>query len=117
MKTFAGRKLGRPTGHRLMMLRNLATSLFQNEKIMTTVPRAKELARYAEKIITVAKGDVAVTAQRGVAGKVLTKLAQKKLFDVIVPRYTARNGGYTQIIRAGNRSGDSAPMAMVRLIP
>ncbi len=117
MKTFAGRKLGRPSAARAMLLRNLATSLLQNEKIMTTVPKAKELSRYAEKIITVAKGDQMVTAQRGVAGIVLTKEARKKLFEVLVPRYSSRAGGYTQVIRAGTRAGDSAPMAVVRLIP
>jgi large subunit ribosomal protein L17 len=117
MKTFAGRKLGRPTGHRKMLLRNLTTSLLQNEKIMTTVPKAKELKRYAEKVITIAKGPVAVTAQRDVAAHVMTKEARKKLFEVLVPRYSSRAGGYTQIVRAGNRAGDSAPMAMVRLVP
>jgi large subunit ribosomal protein L17 len=117
MKTFAGRKLGRPTASRMMMLRNLATSLFQHERIMTTVPRAKEVSRYADKIITVAKGSALVTAQRGVAAEVLTKDVQKKLFEVLVPRYQARNGGYTKVIRAGFRTGDAAPMALVRLVP
>ena len=117
MKTFAGRKLGRPSGARAMLLRNLATSLFQHERIVTTLPRAKEVSRYAEKIITRAKGSEAVTAQREVARHVLTGLVQKKLFEVIVPRYSGRNGGYTQIIRAGFRTGDAAPMALVRLVP
>ncbi|OGR87415.1 MAG: 50S ribosomal protein L17 [Elusimicrobia bacterium RIFCSPLOWO2_01_FULL_60_11] len=117
MLTLGGRKLGRPSGARAMLLRNLATSLFQHEKIVTTLPRAKELSRYAEKIITRAKGSEAVTAQREVAKLVLTKPAQKKLFEVIVPRYSDRNGGYTQIIRTGFRTGDAAPMALIRLIP
>ena len=84
---------------------------------MTTVPRAKEVSRYAEKIITIAKGNEAVTAQRGVAAHVTVRDVQKKLFDVLVPRYMARSGGYTQVIRAGTRTGDSAPMALVRLVP
>ncbi len=117
MKTFAGRKLGRPTASRMMMLRNLATSLLQHEKIITTLPRAKELSRYAEKIITAAKGEVPVTARREVSGKVLSRDVQKKLFEVLVPRYSARSGGYTQIVRTGFRTGDSAPMALIRLIP
>ena len=95
----------------------MATSLFKHERIKTTVPRAKELSRYAEKIITVAKGKMAVNAQRSAAEHVTTKDVQKKLFEVLVPRYSARNGGYTQIIRAGNRTGDAAPMALVRLVP
>ena len=117
MKTFAGRKLGRPSAHRDLLLRNLATGLFQNEKIKTTLPKAKEVSRYAEKLITIAKGSSAVTAQRKAAGRVLTKDAQKKLFEVLAPRYSGRSGGYTQVIRAGRREGDSAPMALVRLIP
>ena len=117
MKTFAGRKLGRPSAHRELLLRNLATSLLQNEKIMTTVPRAKEVSRYAEQIITIAKGSEMVTAQRGVAKHVMTQDVRKKMFQVLVPRYSDRRGGYTQVIRAGWRAGDSAPMALVRLIP
>ena len=117
MKTFAGRKLGRPSGARALLLRNLATSLFQHEKIMTTLPRAKEVSRFAEKIITRAKGGEKVTAEREVSKVVFTRLAQKKLLDVLVPRYSARSGGYTQILRTGFRSGDSAPMALVRLVP
>ena len=117
MKTYAGRKLGRPSASRAMLLRNLATSLLKHERIVTTVPRAKEVSRYAEKIITAAKGDMAVNAQRIAAEHVTAKDVQKKLFDVLVPRYSARSGGYTQIIRAGNRTGDAAPMALVRLVP
>ena len=113
----AGRKLGRPSGARAMLLRNLATSLLQHERIMTTLPRAKEVSRFAERIITVAKGVLAVTAQRGVSRHVLAKDVQKKVFEVLVPRYSARSGGYTKIIRAGFRAGDSAPMALVRLVP
>ena len=117
MKTFAGRKLGRPSGARNLLLRNMATSLFQHERIKTTLPKAKEVSRFAEKIITEAKGGVEITARRSASRSVLTGEAQKKLFEVLVPRYSARSGGYTQIIRAGIRTGDSAPMALVRLVP
>lgn len=116
MRTFAGRKLGRPTGHRHALLRNLATSLFQHEKIQTTLPKAKELSRYAEQIITMAKRE-GFNAHRGVVKHVQQEQVRKKIFEVLVPRYQTRNGGYTQIIRSGQRVGDAAPMAVVRLLP
>ena len=117
MKTFAGRKLGRPSGHRATLLRNLAANLLEHEKIETTVPKAKELRRYAEKIITMAKKNETLTAQRGVAKHIARTEVRKKIFEVLVPRYQSRSGGYTQIVRTGQRSGDSAPMAVVRLLP
>ena len=117
MKTFAGRKLGRPSGHRELMLRNLASSLLQHEKIKTTLPRAKEVCRFTEKIITIAKSNEGVHAKRGVAKQVIGEEIQKKLFEVLVPRYQSRNGGYTQIVRIGPRAGDAAPMALIRLLP
>lgn len=117
MKTFAGRKLGRPTGHRKSLLKNLAAGLLQYEKIRTTLPKAKEVSRYTEKIITMAKNEETLTAHRRVAVFIPRKDVRRKLFDVLVPRYQARNGGYTQIIRIGIRSGDAAPMALVRLMP
>lgn len=116
MKTFSGRKLGAKPGHRMSLLKNLATSLLQHERIQTTVPKAKEVCRYAEKIITIAKAQ-GVNAQRGVAAHIGQAQVRKKLFDVLVPRYQSRNGGYTQIIRSGSRQGDAAPMAVVRLLP
>jgi large subunit ribosomal protein L17 len=116
MRTFSGRKLGRPTGHRKALLRNLATSLFQYEKIQTTLPKAKELCRYAEQIITLAKRE-GFNAHRDVVKHVQQDQVRKKIFEVLVPRYQTRSGGYTQIIRAGQRTGDSAPMAVVRLLP
>ena len=116
MKTFAGRKLGRKPGHREMLLRNLTVSLFQNEKIETTVPKAKELRRYAEKIITSAK-PADLNARRKVAKSIKEKEVYKKIFDVLAPRYQDRNGGYTQVLRTATRLGDAAPMAIVRLIP
>lgn len=116
MKTFAGRKLSRKPGHRECLLRNLTTALLQNEKIQTTFPKAKELSRYAEKVISMAKQE-GLTAQRQVAKFVHQREIRKKLFEVLVPRYQSRNGGYTQVIRSGQRTGDAAHMAVVRLIP
>lgn len=116
MLTYSGRKLGRKPGHRMALLKNLATSLLQHERIQTTVPKAKELCRYTEKIITIAKRE-GVNAQRGVAAHIGQAPVRKKLFDVLVPRYQSRNGGYTQIIRSGVRQGDAAEMAVVRLLP
>ncbi len=116
MKTFAGRKLSRTSSHRLALLRNMTTSLLQYERIQTTVPKAKELVRFAEKVITVAKKEN-LNAHKTVAALSLNREIKKKLFQVLVPRYISRSGGYTQIIRTGQRAGDAAPMAVVRLIP
>lgn len=116
MKTFSGRKLGRPTGPRHALLRSLAESLLLHEKIQTTLPKAKELSRYAEQIITAAKGE-GTHARRTVAKYIHQEPIRKKLFDVLAPRYQTRNGGYTQIIRGGLRVGDAAPMAVIRLLP
>lgn len=116
MKTFAGRKLGRPSGARKALLRSLAHSLLLHEKIQTTLPKAKEVSRYTEKIITSAKKE-GVWAQRDVAKKIYQDDVQKKLFEVLLPRYQSRNGGYTQIVRVGQRTGDAAEMAVIRLLP
>jgi large subunit ribosomal protein L17 len=116
MKTFAGRKLTRTSGHRECLLRNLTSALLQHEKIQTTFPKAKELSRYAEKIISMAKKE-GLSAQRQVAKFVHEREIRKKLFDVLVPRYQSRDGGYTQIMRSGQRTGDAAQMAVIRLLP
>jgi len=115
MKTFAGRKLGRPTGHRMALLRNLAVSLLQNEKLETTLPKAKELSRFADKIITMAKRE-GLNSHRSVARFIKPDNVRKKVFDVLVPRYQSRHGGYTQIIKSGRRMGDAAEMAVIRLM-
>ncbi len=115
MKTHAGRKLGRTTGHRFMMLRNMSTSLLHHEKIETTIPKAKEVARFAEKLITSAKGD-GLNARRAVARDLADKKVITKLFDVLVPRYKDRHGGYTQIIRLGARLSDGAEMGILKLV-
>jgi len=110
-----GRKLGRPTGHRMSMLRNLAMSFFEKERIRTTVQRAKELRSVAERLITLAKrGEL--HHRRQVIKVVPRRSTVKKLFDQIAPRFTARKGGYTRIIRVGPRKGDGAEMAYLELI-
>jgi len=109
------RKLRRPTDHRNMMLRNLVTSLFKYGRIETTVTRAKETRRMAEKMITLAKrGDL--HARRQVLAYVLDETVVKNLFDEIAPRYKDRNGGYTKILRVGPRRGDAAEMAIIELV-
>ncbi|MBD3184374.1 50S ribosomal protein L17 [Candidatus Poribacteria bacterium] len=110
-----GRKLGRTSAHRKAMLSNMVTSLFEHEKIETTLPKSKELRRTAEKLITLAKrGDL--HARRQAAVTVRDKDVLKKLFDDIAPRYNERNGGYTRIIKLGYRFGDGAPMSVIELV-
>ena len=111
------RKLGRPTKHRRAMLRNLATSLIQFERIKTTVPRAKELRRVADQMVTLAKrGEDDLHARRQALAYLTTKDAVSKLFSELGPRYTERNGGYTRVLRIGNRKGDCAPMATIEYV-
>jgi large subunit ribosomal protein L17 len=120
----AYRKLGRVTEHRIAMLRNQAVALFQHERIQTTMPRAKELRPFVERIITVAKRSLdapegsprGVTARRVVARDIADRGAVRKLFDTIAPRYTERPGGYVRILRLGYRRGDSAEVAEVELL-
>jgi large subunit ribosomal protein L17 len=115
VNTVAGRKLSRPTGHRFALLRNMTASLLHHEKIETTVPKAREVARFAEKMITAAKGEN-LAARRRVARDLKDKKVMEKLFDVLVPRYKARPGGYTQIIRKGPRLSDGSEMGILRLV-
>jgi large subunit ribosomal protein L17 len=111
----AGRKLGRTASHRKAMLRNMVTSLFEHERIVTTVPRAKEAGRVAEKMITLAKrGDL--HARRQALSYIRSKDIVAKLFDEIGGEYAGRKGGYTRIVRTGNRLGDAAPMAILELV-
>jgi large subunit ribosomal protein L17 len=110
----AGRKLGRTTAHREMLLRNLLTSLFRYEKIVTTEAKAKELRKLADKVITLAKrGDL--HARRQAAEVVLDEDVLKKLFDSIGSRYKDRNGGYTRLTKLEYRMGDGAPLAAIEL--
>lgn len=110
------RKLSRTSSHRIALLSNLASSLIKEEKILTTVSKAKELKPYAEKLITIAKkGDIA--SRRLVTRHIHKKDLVKKLFDIISPRFADRNGGYTRVIRTGKfRKGDGAELAVVSLI-
>ena len=111
----AGRKLGRTTSHRWAMFKNMLTSFFEWEKIETTSAKAKELRPLAEKVITLGKrGDLA--ARREVLKLIANKKIVQKLFNEIAPKVTSRLGGYTRIVRAGFRAGDSAPMSIIEII-
>lgn len=116
----AGRKLGRTTSHRIALLRNLATALLREERIETTLPKAKELRPFAEKIITLAKREGTpeqrVHARRLAARDIHDPIVVKKLFDVIGSRFQARSGGYTRIVKLGHRAGDNADVAFIELV-
>ena len=109
-----GRKLGRNSAHRKAMYRNMAVSLIVHESISTTLPKAKELRRTIEPLITLAKED-GVAKRRRAFDKLRDKAAVGKLFDEIGPRFQERTGGYLRILKKGSRSGDSAQMALVQL--
>jgi large subunit ribosomal protein L17 len=111
----SGRKLNRDSSHRTAMFRNMANSLFQHEIIKTTLPKAKELRRVAEPLITLAKID-GVANRRVAFNRLRDKSAVGKLFTEIGPRYRSRPGGYLRILKCGFRSGDAAPMAYVELV-
>ena len=109
------RKLNRTSSHRLAMLRNMCNSLIEHEAIKTTVPKAKELRRVVEPLITLAK--VPTVANRRLAfDRLRDRDSVVKLFDVLGPRFAARPGGYTRILKMGFRVGDNAPMALVELV-
>ena len=109
------RKLNRTSSHRLAMLRNLTNALLRHEAIRTTVPKAKELRRVVEPIITLAK--VPTVANRRLAfARLRDREMVVKLFNELGPRYQARNGGYTRILKAGVRPGDNAPIAYMELV-
>jgi large subunit ribosomal protein L17 len=118
------RKLGRVTEHRIAMLRNQATALIRHERIETTIPKAKELRPFVERLITIAKRGVAsgdangkaLHARRLVAAELVDKAVVSKLFDEVAPRFAERPGGYTRILRIGFRRGDSAEVAQVELV-
>jgi large subunit ribosomal protein L17 len=121
----AHRKLGRVTEHRLALLRNQATALLRHERIETTMPKAKELRPFVERLITIAKRGVAAPgaatgralhARRLVLAELPDKEVVGKLFDTLAPRFAERPGGYTRILRVGFRRGDSAEVAQVELV-
>ena len=109
-----GRRLGRDSSHRRAMFRNMAASLIEQESISTTLPKAKELRRTLEPLITLAKEDN-VSKRRMAFNKIRNKAAVGKLFNEIGPRFKDRPGGYLRILKKGSRPGDSAPMALVQL--
>lgn len=111
----SGRKLGRNSTHRKAMFKNMASSLFEHEAIRTTLPKAKELRRVVEPLITLAKND-SVASRRLAYARLRNNEAVKKLFEEIGPRYKERPGGYMRILKCGFRAGDNAPMAFVELV-
>ncbi|MFB9886599.1 50S ribosomal protein L17 [Balneatrix alpica] len=111
----SGRHLNRTSAHRKAMFKNMAVSLFEHEVIKTTLPKAKELRRFAEPLITLAKVD-SVANRRLAFARTRSKEAVGKLFTELGPRYNARPGGYIRILKCGFRDGDSAPMAYVELV-
>src|ERR1700759_2438487 len=112
---YAHRKLGRTSAHRTSMFANMAASLIKHEQIVTTLPKAKELRPFVEKLVTLAKkGDL--HARRIAISRVRDVDQVGKLFSALGPRYRARNGGYTRVLKAGYRHGDNAPMAVIEFV-
>ncbi len=112
----AGRRFNRTQSHRKAMLVNLAISLVEHEQIVTTLPKAKDLRPIVEKLVTIAKKG-GLAARRQLAAELQNnEIAAKKLFDVLGPRYQARAGGYTRVLKAGFRQGDSAPVAVIEFV-
>ena len=112
---YSGRKLNKTSSHKRAMFRNMTASLVEHELIKTTVPKAKELRRFAEPLITLAKDD-SVANRRLVFDRLRNKEAVGKLFTDLGPRYQERPGGYLRILKCGLRTGDNAPMAYVELV-
>ncbi len=111
----SGRQLGRNSSHRKAMYKNMAVSIMQHEMIKTTLPKAKELRRVVEPLITMAKED-SVAKRRLAFARLRDKAMVAKLFNELGPRYKERPGGYLRIMKCGYRSGDKAPMAIVELV-
>lgn len=111
----SGRKFNRTSAHRQAMFKNMAASLVEHELIKTTLPKAKELRRVAEPLITLAKND-SVANRRLAFARLRNQAAVKKLFEELGPRFKERPGGYTRVLKCGFRAGDAAPMAYVELV-
>lgn len=111
----AGRKLGRTTAHRKALFRNMAVSLIEEGRIRTTLFKAKELRKVADKLVTLGKSD-SLHARRQAFSQLRDREAVTKLFSSIAPAFKARHGGYTRIYRIGERRGDSAPMALIEYL-
>ena len=112
---YSGRKLNRTSSHRTAMFKNMMTSLIEHEEIKTTLPKAKELRGFVERLITISKIDT-VAKRRIVFSRIRSKEAVSKLFNELGPRFKQRPGGYLRILKCGYRSGDKAPMAIVQLV-
>lgn len=111
----SGRKLNRTSSHRKAMFANMAASLIEHEQIVTTLPKAKELRPIVEKLVTLGKrGDL--HARRQVASSIRDEIQTRKLFASLAPRYADRHGGYLRIMKAGYRTGDNAPMAVIEFV-
>ena len=112
---YSGRKLNRTSSHRTSMFKNMMTSLIVHEEIKTTVPKAKELRGFLERLITISKVDT-VAKRRIVFSRIRSKEAVAKLFNDLGPRFKERPGGYLRILKCGYRAGDKAPMAIVQMV-
>ncbi|MEN6544360.1 50S ribosomal protein L17 [Parvibaculum sp.] len=111
----SGRKLNRTASHRKAMLANMAVALIKHEQIVTTLPKAKELRPYVEKLVTLGKTDTLHTRRQAYA-QLPDKKWAAKLFDILGPRYQERPGGYIRVLKAGFRFGDNAPMAVIEFV-
>ena len=111
----SGRKLGRTGAHRKALLKNLSAALIKHEQISTTLAKAKELAPYVEKLVTLGKRG-SLHARRQAFAKLRDDAMVRKLFETLAPRYADRHGGYTRVLKAGFRSGDAAAMAIIEFV-
>ena len=112
---YSGRKLNRTSSHRTAMFKNMMASLIEHEEIKTTLPKAKELRKFLERLITISKVDT-VAKRRVVFSRIRSKDAVTKLFSEVGPRFKNRPGGYLRILKCGFRPGDKAPMAIIQLV-
>jgi len=112
---YSGRKLNRTSSHREAMFKNMMASLIEHEEIKTTLPKAKELRGFVERLITISKVDT-VAKRRIVFSRIRSKQAVSKLFEDIGPRFKQRPGGHTRVLKCGYRPGDKAPMAIIQLV-
>src|SRR5207253_10551362 len=112
---FRGRRFNRSAAHREAMFSNMSAALIKHEQIVTTLPKAKDLRPVVEKLVTLAKKG-GLHARRQAIARVRDEGQVKKLFDVLGPRYSERKGGYTRVLKAGFRHGDSAPMAVIEFV-
>jgi large subunit ribosomal protein L17 len=110
-----GRKLQRTSSHRAALFRNMAAALIKHEQITTTTAKAKELRPYVEKLVTLAKKG-GLSNRRIAHARIMDEAQERKLFEVLGPRYAERNGGYTRIIKAGIRQSDAAPIAVIEFV-